>query len=300
MNIVRLDAGLGNQMFQYAFYCALKAVYGDTKIDISEYKYRRHQYGYELEKIFNVAPSYASARESNAMVDMSKSLCADIRRKIFKRTYKGNGELIEEKESRFQPELLNKTNAYFVGFWQSEKYFSSVENIVRQEFTFRNELDEKNRQIAEEIKNSTAVAVHIRCGSTAKRRCAAPFGYICTPPYYKKAIDYIESKTDNPRFFIFSNEPAFAKEKLTLPANVVFVDINHGKNSYKDMQLMSLCKHNIVANSSFSWWAAWLNANAEKIVVSPDLWLHDGEMPDIIPETWKRIRIDSANLSDSI
>ena len=291
MNIVRINAGLGNQMFQYAFFRALKTIYNDTKIDISEFKYRKHHNGYELEKIFNITPNYASAKESNAMIDMSKNLFADIRRTIFKIKYKGNGELVQEQDARFHPEFLTKTNAYFIGYWQTEKYFLPVADVIRKEFSFRNELDRENKQIAEQIKNSHAVSIHVRCGDYLKKRRIDSFGSVCTPIYYNNAIDYIQSKAGNVRFFVFSDDIAWTKSNLQLPANAVFVDINHGKESYKDMQLMSLCRHNIIANSSFSWWGAWLNSNPDKIVVAPGIWFRGTEMPDVLPEAWIKMSI---------
>lgn len=292
MNIVRINCGLGNQMFQYAFYRMLKQIDKDTKMDISEFKYRKHHNGYELEDIFNITPSYATKKECDQLADVSKRLWDEIRRDLFKITKKTTGNLINESDygSYFHSSFLQKKNTYFIGYWQTWKYFHPISDIIREEFSFKKELDKENLVFKEKIRNTNSVSIHIRRGDYIKKSRLDNFGSICTLDYYKQAIEQIYSTAKDPHFFIFSDDIEWAKENIKLP-NTNYININKGKDSYKDMQLISLCKHNIIANSSFSWWGAWLNSNSEKIVLTPDIWFRDVDMPDIIPNDWIKLKV---------
>ncbi len=293
MNIVRITSGLGNQIFQYAFYRALKANIAETRMDISEFRHRNHHNGYELERVFNIIPDYADRRECNQIADMSKSIWSEIRRKFLKIKLNCRGIVIRESDlgTSYHQQLLSKTDSYFVGFWQTEKYFSSVESLLRKELSFKTELSGRCREIADVIRTTNSVSLHVRRGDYQKARRAESFGTVCTLDYYRKAIDLICSKVANPTFFIFSDDMIWVKENLKID-NAYYVDFNTHKESYRDMQLMSLCNHNIIANSSFSWWGAWLNPNPDKIVVAPNIWFRGAEMPDIVPESWTKIEID--------
>jgi Glycosyl transferase family 11. len=293
MNIVRITSGLGNQIFQYAFYRALKQNVPDTKMDISEFNYRKHHYGYELEKIFNIVPNYANRKERNALADVSKHWLSEVRRKYFKIKLNCSGELIRENiiGHQFHPELTNAHNSYFQGFWQSEKYFINIAGQLRTELTFKQTPNKENQSVIDEIIRCNSVSIHIRRGDYIKKRRIDAVGSVCTLAYYKQAIEYIKSKTESPRFFVFSDEIDWVKDNLNIE-NAYFVDINRGENSFRDMQLMSLCNHNIIANSSFSWWGAWLNSHPNKIVVAPSVWFRDTDMPDILPKNWIQITVD--------
>lgn len=293
MNIVKISAGLGNQIFQYAFYRTLKKNSPDTKMDILEFNYRKHHNGYELEKVFNIVPDYATQQEINKIADISKDFFSEIRRKIFKAKLKVSGEIIQESEigNQYHPELQSKENTYFSGFWQSEKYFKSIETQLREELTFKKLLDDENQKIANLISTTNSVSIHIRRGDYVKSRRVDTFGSVCTPTYYANAIRLIQSKINNPHFFVFSDDLEWVKENMQIP-EAYYVDINTGDNSYKDMQLMSLCRHNIIANSSFSWWGAWLNKNPDKIILAPSIWIRERNFADIIPDAWVRINVE--------
>lgn len=293
MNIVRISAGLGNQMFQYAFYRALRSNMPATKMDVSEFKYRKHHNGYELEKIFNIVPEYASEKEANQLADLSKNWFSQFRRKTLGIKLKTKGTLIDEGKTGtyYHPELLTIDNAYFQGFWQTEKYFAGIESQIRNEFTFKIPLDKQNREIADLIASSNAVSIHIRRGDYMKERRLHTTGSVCSLDYYRQAIDNISSKIENPSWFVFSDDISWVKENLKL-SQAHYVDINTAENSYRDMQLMSLCHHNIIANSSFSWWGAYLNNHSDKIVIAPGIWFRGVDMPDIIPENWIKITIE--------
>jgi len=292
MNIVRIFAGLGNQLFQYAFFRALQSNFPDTKMDISEFKYRKHHNGYELERLFNIQPVYSTKEENDALADYSKDLFSEIRRKIFCMKRKCSGKLIiEGKQNYNATELLALQNAYFIGYWQSEKYFKSIEDSLRKELTFKSVLDDQNLAIAEDINTCNSVAIHVRRGDYLKSRRRDSCGTVCSLAYYNRAIEQICSQVANPRFFIFSDDKEWVKENLLIE-NAVYVDINSRLDSYKDMQLMSLCKHNIIANSSFSWWGAWLNNNPNKVVLAPSIWMRNMNYADVLPDSWIKIEVD--------
>ena len=293
MNIVRITSGLGNQMFQYAFHRALKANWPETKIDVSEFRHRRHHNGYELEQVFDIAPDHASGAECDSLADVSKDLLSEFRRRILHVQLNCTGTLIRESElgARFHPEILTMRNGYFQGFWQTERYFLPVARSLRTAFTFRQPMDAGNIRIAEEIGSCDAVSIHVRRGDYVKKRRLETIGSVCSPRYYRDAIEQIRARVAQPRFFVFSDDPAWVRENLKVD-DALHVDINAGGASFRDMQLMSLCKHNIIANSSFSWWGAWLNANPGRLVLAPDVWIRGASMPDVVPEGWLRVETD--------
>jgi hypothetical protein len=293
MNIVRITSGLGNQMFQYAFYRALKANVPDTKMDVSEFRHRRHHHGYELERVFNIVPDHASRKECDALADLSKDLLSEFRRRWLHVELNCTGTLIRESElgASFHPELLTMRNCYFQGFWQTERYLLPVARSLRKELTFKQPLDDGNRRIAQDIASSNAVSIHVRRGDYVKKRRLETVGSVCSSTYYRNAIDRVDASVRQPRFFVFSDDPGWVRENVKID-DAFYVDINTGRASYRDMQLMSLCQHHIIANSSFSWWGAWLNADPGKLVIAPDIWLRDARMPDVVPGSWLRVKTE--------
>ena len=149
-----------------------------------------------------------------------------------------------------------------------------------------------NKEVLEKIKSTEAVAVHFRRGDYTKKRVADKYGS-CSVEYYKNAVEYIAEKYPNPEIFFFSDDIEWVKENLKFPYNCSYVANNTGDKSFEDLRLMSCCKHNVIANSSFSWWGAWLNNNKDKIVVAPKKWLQDSSFAqdDIVPKAW--IRLDN-------
>jgi len=293
MNIVRITSGLGNQMFQYAFYRALKANGPNTKVDISEFRHRTHHNGYELERVFHVVPDQASRKECDSLADLSMDLLSEFRRRWLRIRRNCTGTLIRESElgASFHPELLTMRNCYFQGFWQTERYFLPVARSLREELTFRQPLDAGNGRMAEDIASCNAVSIHVRRGDYVKKRRLWSLGAVCSSTYYRNAIDHVGAHVRRPRFFVFSDDLDWARQNVNAE-DVVHVDINRGSASFRDMQLMSLCKHHIIANSSFSWWGAWLNAHPGKLVIAPDIWLRDAAMPDVVPGSWMRVRTE--------
>lgn len=292
MNIVQIRAGLGNQMFQYAFYLALKHHRPDTKIDASIYRYRPSHNGYELERIFAIHPEHATIAERNQMVDIGKDLFSEIRRALGwkKRT---TGQLVIEPDPAqgWCPELLHADNCYLQGYWQSEKYFAEVKEQVRQDFQFCLPLSPEDEQWAKQIQNSNSVSVHIRRGDYLKKRRVEDYN-VCSVSYYRSAVKKIQAQVEHPVFYVFSDEPEWGKAQEIFPEGTIFVCGHTGEKAYIDMQLMSLCRHHIIANSSFSWWGAWLGQQEEAITIAPDTWFKHHMRPDIFPTAWNTIDID--------
>ncbi|HAQ17676.1 MAG TPA: alpha-1,2-fucosyltransferase [Prolixibacteraceae bacterium] len=292
MKIICIVGGLGNQMFQYAFYCAVKNRYPNTFIDISGFNNYKLHNGYELERIFKINAPIANFDEIKNLTNLNKyNLVSRLKRKIVASGLKAGLRECEYLEISPIPNLNlldDKTVKYYWGYFQSEKYFNSISEFIRSEFKFRLPLDEKNLFLSQKIRSENAVSVHIRRGDYLSNNY---FKGICTTDYYKNAIKYLLSKEQNLIFYFFSDDIKWVKLNILMNINCEYIDWNVGPDSYKDMQLMSLCKHNIIANSSFSWWGAWLNTNENKIVVSPNKWDNkkNNKIDSIIPDTWIRI-----------
>lgn len=292
MNIVQIHSGLGNQMFQYAFLMALRENNSESKADISVFNYRPSHNGYELDKVFLIDEQYATREECNRLADVSKAFFPYMRRKLGI-TLKRNGRVINEHDPAdgVQLELLKQDNCYFIGYWQSAKYFAHIKPKIRSCFQFRQPLSLRAQQTARQIEESISVGVHIRRGDYLKKRRQAEFD-ICGNAYYVNAMNYMRQQLGNCRFFVFSDDEQFDRQHLSFPADTVFVSPHKGEQAWQDMLLMSMCKHNIIANSSFSWWAAWLNSNKGKIIAAPNIWFRTMKRPDIIPDEWIKIDVN--------
>lgn len=274
LKTIVFNGGLGNQMFQYAFYLQLKKRY---PLDIFFFDIEQSQEchnGFELDKIFHV-DTLKYARNYRRL----KRHCPQLLDKFH--TIKQEHSLEYNKEIIEANHLLSRYN----GFWQSEKYFLPIEQDVREAFSFNIELlNNGTRAIAKEIEGEETVSVHIRRGDYLT---SSDFG-VCAIDYYKRAMSFMSEKLNSPTFVFFSDDMDWVKENISCP-NAIYVSCNHGAESWQDMYLMSLCKHNIIANSSFSWWGAWLNPNPHKIVISPKQWFLSIDNYDIIPEKWIKL-----------
>lgn len=300
MICVRLIGGLGNQMFQYACGRSLAEKHRTNLIlDCSflEDKTPRWNFvvrDYELD-IYAINALHASKQELNRVKPSFWYRVDSCLRRLSGVPLKLNPDYLLEQQFSFNSAAFEKasSNCFLVGYWQSEKYFKSIESILRQEFTFQHPLDHNNAEIANRIGSVNSVSIHIRRGDYAKGPQGSRNHALCTLEYYQNAISYVVEKASNPVFFIFSDDIEWVKAHLDFSGNSEIVAGNSGKQSYIDMQLMSLCSHNIIANSSFSWWGAWLNNNSEKMVVAPKHWFTDeiknALTKDLIPETWIRL-----------
>ncbi len=186
---------------------------------------------------------------------------------------------------------MHTQNGYLFGYWQSEKYFKDIREELLKSIRFPEFSEENNIQYRDMILNAECpVSVHIRRGDYLVPKYYRQYGGVCTETYYQEAKKYFESRYDNVQFFVFTNDLEWVSQNFT-GANVTLVCGNSGEKSFRDMQLMSLCRHNIIANSSFSWWAAWLNQNPDKIVITPPAWNRAKPTPDIWVPEW--IKLDT-------
>lgn len=287
MVVSRLIGGLGNQMFQYAAGRSLAVANNlDLKLDVSGFENYALHNGYEL-SLFNIQADIATYKEVSNFVNVNSRLA----RFLFKKLRFKNKTHFIEKNFTYDPLFFNtKKPVYIDGYWQSYKYFDSIKQQLKAELTPKKPLTGLNLQLAESINKLNAVSIHIRRGDYINNPHTNKVHGFLGIEYYRNAIEIVFDKVADPYFFVFSDDIIWAKENLDLGKNATFVDHNSGQNSYEDMRLMSLCKHHIIANSSFSWWGAWLNFNSDKIVVAPKKWFsNDTNTSDLIPDLWIRI-----------
>ena len=188
--------------------------------------------------------------------------------------------------------FTNAKNEYLIGYWQTERYFYPIRWEILKAFTFPSfEPGSKNESLGKELQQENSVALHIRRGDYLE---IGNTSGICTIDYYKKAIAHIKEKVSPKVYSVFSDDIDWCIGQfgaIISDSDIRYVNWNKGKESFRDMQLMSLCKHNIIANSSFSWWGAWLNQNPEKIVIAPSLWMNSEGWSEIIPDDWITIQV---------
>ena len=287
--ITRIKGGIGNQLFCYAAARRLALVNNaefaidDTTGFVRDHLYHRR---YMLDQ-FSIPVRRATPRERLAPFERYKRGMIKLinrNRPLHKRSY------LEQEEIAFDPRLLDfqvRGTVYLDGYWQSELYFNDVSKVIRQDLQIIPPVDEINRNLAEKINAALAVAVHIRWFEKPDKSIQ----HNLTRDYYQRAFNVMEEKLCSPHYFIFSDDPDAARTKLTPPeGRTTFVSHNRGdKNAYADLWLMSKCKHFIIANSTFSWWGAWLSNNSDKITIHPNIkltglsaWGFDG----LIPEGW--------------
>ncbi len=285
--------GLGNQMFQYALGRRISLLRNTTlKVDVSflnDTALNHTSRNFEL-NVFSSDIAVASETDISKFNDLQNSKLKRGIRQILPFVFPYY--IIGEPSNEYNSQILNSPkNSLLIGFWQTEKYFLSIQETIRKDFTFKTPLSGVNNRLAESMEACNSVGVHIRRGDYVHNPETNRYHGSCSPEYYYKAIEEIKNKIENVRLYIFSDDLHWVKENMKFDVPVTYIDNNSGINSYLDMQLMSLCKHNIIANSSFSWWAAWLNANPEKMVIAPARWFNDSaiSVKDIIPEGWQKI-----------
>lgn len=268
MVISRIIGGLGNQLFEYALGRRLALQLGtDFKIDVSAYSdYPWHAYSL---RALQITATHASPQEIAGLT------------------------LVREPHLHFAPEILELPDGvYLRGYWTTEKYFLPVRDHLLSEFAVRTPLQGRDLDIAERIGRSESVSVHIRrtdyLPGTYDDQILEPLGL----DYYERAVSALTDSVKGSEFFIFSDDHAWAREHLRFPYPMTFVDHNTASTNYEDLRLMSLCRHNIIANSTFSWWGAWLNPKPDKIVIGPAKWFTPRARntdKDIVCESWVRV-----------
>lgn len=289
MIITHTIGGLGNQMFQYAMGRSRSLACGTTlRLDVSDFAgYGLHQ-GFELGRVFGCDFQLASKQEVRALLGWrGHRLCRRVLMHRIAAPLRGTRFIVEPHFDYWAGISASPAHCYFAGYWQSEKYFRDHENVIRADFSFRESLDGPNAGWASRIGHSMAVSLHVRRGDyAANPRTLAVHG-LCSLDYYRLAVDFIASRVAAPEFFVFSDDISWARAHLDIGFPCHYLDHNKGPASHTDMRLMSLCSHHIIANSSFSWWGAWLNPVPGKIVIAPRRWFADGRaVCDLIPEGW--------------
>jgi hypothetical protein len=269
MIIVALKGGLGNQMFQYAAARNLCLRLNTAlKFDLSFYKSNMNRQ-YRL-SLFGIDYPSVSTLNRNSLFLLNKLRIS-------------KWQFYFEKHVEFNQSFHQfKNNTYLDGYFQSEKYFLENAGIIRNEFVFPSFV---NPWINNMDQDDT-VSIHIRRGDYISNPETFATHGTCSIAYYHLAMDYIKSKLKNPWFFVFSDDMDWVKKKFMPEGNVSYIDQKY--TDLEEMYLMSTCRHQIIANSSFSWWAAWLNKNPEKMVVTPEYWFNNPVLlkNDIVPENW--------------
>lgn len=289
MIVVVLQGGLGNQLFQYAAAKALAVrrrtqVYIDTSMLQLDGNITKRRY--ELDA-FNIKPRFSTPRMIQNMEYPSGF--TKLKRKIMPSYKKG---IYNEPHYNYDRFFLMASSSTIVrGYFQSERYFKFISDIIRNEFLITGKLSQETIALGEQISHSNSTSIHIRRGDYVSNEATAKFHGCCSIEYYEKAIRIITSKVDSTNFFIFSDDIEWARQNLTIGFPTAFVTHNGELHAYEDLYLMSLCKHNIIANSSFSWWGAWLNKNPGKIVAAPARWFNEvnANTNDLLPAEWLKV-----------
>lgn len=291
MKIGKLQGGLGNQMFQYA---TTRALEGDQMkkiyLDLS-FLYKNTiatdtftPRNFELDIFNNIRAKKLNSLQEKAL--FSNKILYRLFRKVF------NLEITNIRQIENEFVFLPKTkNIYLDGYFQSEKYFSSIRKNLLEDFTFP-DLDKRNEELKKKIDTGNSVSLHIRRGDYIKSENVLKYHGVLSLDYYKKAIALLsKEESESLEFYIFSDDPEYAKENFAFLPNKQIIDWNTGKDSWKDMALMQACKHHIVANSSFSWWGAWLSCK-DGINIAPSNWFCESvsfDIHDFIPYNWHLI-----------
>lgn len=292
MIISHIIGGLGNQMFQFAVGRALSLERGvKFSINIGDFsKHTIHQ-GFELERVFSAPVALAGPEDLHRTLGWQSSRIAlRLLALPLAGFMRSNHLIIEPHFQYFDGIRQASSTCYLKGYWQSERYFSSFTDAIRKDFTFRLPLSEVNNRIVEAIRAVNAVSLHVRRGDYLSNQHTLSVHGVCSLEYYERAIRYIADRVADPVFFVFSDDIDWVKTALKIQYPCHYIDNNHGSESYNDMRLMSLCSHHIIANSSFSWWGAWLNPSDTKIVIAPSHWFAKPvDVSDLLPETWVRL-----------
>lgn len=287
MIVVRLIGGLGNQMFQYAIARSLADRYNVVlKLDLSGYEQYTLRH-YELGG-FNIRAEIAD-RPDIDYFKVNIQQCSVLQRIKSCLPFSAPGMVFRETAFVFDERLLSlKPPVYLDGYWQTERYFIHNSEALRRDFTSHQQLDGKNGKMLSQIKATNAVSLHIRRGDYISDSKTNNFHGVCSLEYYHAAVHIIAERVENPHIFIFSDDHEWAMNNLDFKYPSTLVDINSGDQGILDMVLMCQCEHHIIANSSFSWWGAWLNPSPEKIVIAPKSWFRNAphDTSDLLPKAW--------------
>lgn len=294
MILTKILGGLGNQMFQYAMGRNLSILHKtEMKFETLGLEAGEDVRSEFCLDVFNL-PEISFATKKEKLKFERQTLYRSTLLNHIVNVFNSRVMIREQGHFPFNKAFVTKSkkNTYIRGLWQSERYFIDNEVIIRKDFSFKKPLEGKNLELSNVLKSSdNSISIHVRRGDYVNNAHFSEKIGTCDMDYYIKAIAYMGEHIDQPQYFVFSDDIEWAKENLPLNTNSIFVDHNTLSNSYIDMQLMSLCKHHIIANSTFSWWGAWLNNNKDKIVIAPEKWFAgwDYDTKDLIPKKWIKL-----------
>lgn len=282
MIIIKMNGGLGNQLQQYALYEKMKSLGKDVALDVSWFEQddkkvlKRDR---ELDYFPNVTYRVCTKQERNAIGERS------FGRKLLEKFHLAERKLYVEHQM-YDEEIFHMDQKILEGYWACEAYYEDILPMLREKLKFPKSDNPENEKMEERIRSCNAVSVHLRRGDYLTPENEKLFGGICTEAYYEQAIAYMKEKVADAKFFVFSDDPSFVRKNYGEEYTVV--DINHGKESFYDIHLMSCCKHHICANSTFSFWGARLNPDEEKIMIRPLKQKNcDWYVPDQMKKLWK-------------
>lgn len=304
----KITGRLGNQMFQYASLRGIKCANNiNQPISLSFEKVYQRNFKNELKefnlKDYNEIKKVKITLKQKCFFYPIRIIEVFLEKLIKDKTKK---EIIEHKIQKkvapvlakhgvcylskgfynFKLDKVEKKDVYFAGFFESDKYFNNIRNEILEEFTPKNERLEKNKKLYEAIENTNSVCVTIRRGDFLSEEFVKEH-YVCTKEYFYRAIKLIKEKVENPKFFIFSDDIEWCKSNMTFPKDTIF---ETGDDPiWEKLRLMYSCKHFIISNSTFSWWAQYLSRNNEKIVIAPNKWKNEGYNDEIFEENWIKI-----------
>lgn len=274
-------------MFQYAFLKQIEKDYGKENVLAVDYGFKDYDLrNFELNSIFGIQLDYAKHEDVSTFKNNSllNKIIRRIRGNVYVSEYK-----IDSIEQLTQ-KIKKHKNVYLFGYWQSEKYFKDVIPDLKNTFSFPiQKLSNQNKELLAKIKETNSVSLHMRRGDYLNKDVDRIKGGICTTAYYQQAIREMRGLNEMPTFFVFSDDIEYAKSELDFKnCETHFVSWNTSEDSFWDLYLMSQCKHNVIANSSFSWWGAWLNDNVDKRVIAPKIWRFDEYNSDRLPAIWSK------------
>lgn len=279
MIVTKLISGLGNQLFQYAVGRQLSIKHGvPLKLDVSFFasqdlrSYKLHHYNINADiATTNEITNFTKIQNGSNFLNQLSRKAVELVPKSKRRYYKENEWWV------FEPDLLKvSSNVYIDGYWQHYKYFENINPSIFKELTLKGELIPSVQDILTQIEsNTSSVSIHIRRGDYITDVEANRIMGTLPLSYYYKSMDYIKKKVPNPVFYFFSDDLEWVKANFKGQEDYLYVD---SRQDYIDLKLMSSCRHNIIANSSFSWWGAFLNKNPHKIVITPSQWVVRDDM----------------------
>lgn len=293
MIVINIKGGLGNQLFQYALGRHLALINNTSLVlDVRGFQFDPLR-SFRLDA-FNISAEIMSPSQNAFKEKILRRLRSP--KNPFNSLFQEKLITIRENGFPFKKEILNSPdNTFLDGYWQSEKYFQEISSVIRSDLTLVEQLPPYLDQLRNQICSTTSISIHVRRGDYANDPATAAFHGLYSPGWYVNAAEEIKKSVSNPHFFIFSDDYEWVKRNLKLNSPCTFIEPSPDGKEAQDLYLMSQCEHNIIANSSYSWWAAWLNKNPGKKVIAPERWFMGGNLDtrDLLPNSWIRMAPDA-------